>query len=140
MKELAKPLEAKVALKRKSNSQEKPVSKKVKLKSNSNTTHSSLIDNCLVWEIVSCSIPWSFTYRDEGSKTIIKATNTCSLDTVLQMLYCMWARHQIPHQIIEDCDPILSKSLSLIKRGIMHMPEFSLSMILQRDAHKNQTH
>ena len=33
------------------------------------------------------------------------------------MLYCMWAQKMIPHQIIEDCDPILSKSLSLIKEG-----------------------
>jgi hypothetical protein len=33
------------------------------------------------------------------------------------MLYCIWARKQIPHQIIEDCEPILSKSLSLIKEG-----------------------
>ena len=99
------------------NSQENSVSKKVKSTPNSNTTHSSSIDNQFVRDIVSCSIPWSFTYRDEGSKTIIKATNTCSLDTVLQMLYCMWARRQIPHQIIEDCEPILSKSFSLIKEG-----------------------
>ncbi len=46
-----------------------------------------------------------------------KATNTCPVDTVLQMLYCMWAQNLIPHQIIEDCEPILSKSLSLIKEG-----------------------
>ena len=112
-----KPAEAKVASKRKMNSQENSVSKKVKSTPNSNTAHSSSIDNQFVRDIVSCSIPWSFTYRDEGSKTIIKATNTCSLDTVLQMLYCMWARRQIPHQIIEDCEPILSKSFSLIKEG-----------------------
>ena len=29
----------------------------------------------------------------------------------------MWAQKMIPHQIIEDCEPILSKSLSLIKEG-----------------------
>ena len=45
---------------------------------------------------------------------MIKATNTCSVGTLLQMLYCMWAWNVIPHQIIEDCDPILSKSLSLV--------------------------
>ena len=99
------------------NSQENSVSKKVKSTPNSNTTHSSSIDNRFVREIVSCSIPWSFTYRDEGNKTVIKSSNTCPVDTVLQMLYCMWARHQIPHQIIEDCEPILSKSLPFIKEG-----------------------
>ncbi len=92
MTESGKPPEAKVASKRKMNSQENSVSKKVKWSPNSNTTHSSLIDNHFVREIVSYSIPWSFTYRDEGSKTIIKATNTFSVDTVLQMLYRMWAR------------------------------------------------
>ncbi len=112
-----KPSEAKVALKRKMNSQENSVSKKVELTPNSNTTHSSSIDNNFVREIVSCSIPWSFTYMDEGSKTIITASNTCSLDTALQMLYCMWARQQLPHKIIENCEPILSKSFSLIKEG-----------------------
>ena len=70
-----KPAETKLVLKQKMNSQEKSVLKKVKVKPNSNTTHSSSIDNHFVREIVSCSIPWSFTYRDEGSKTIIKATN-----------------------------------------------------------------
>ncbi len=97
------------------NSQENSVSKKVKSIPNSNTTHSSSIDNLFVREIVSCSIPWSFTYRDEDNKTMIKASNTCPGDTVLQMLYCMWAQIMIPHQIIDFCDPILSKSLSLIK-------------------------
>ncbi len=29
----------------------------------------------------------------------------------------MWAQKMIPHQIIEDCEPILSKSHSLIKEG-----------------------
>ena len=48
---------------------------------------------------------------------MIKASNTCPIDTVLQMLYCMWAWRHIPHQIIEDCDLILSKFLSLIKEG-----------------------
>ncbi len=86
-----KPPEAKLALKQKMNSQENSVSKKVKLTPNSYTTHSSSIDNHFVREIISCSIPWSFTYRDEGNKTTIKATNTCPAATVLQMLYCMWA-------------------------------------------------
>jgi hypothetical protein len=71
-----KPPETKVALKRKTNSEEQPVSKKVRPTSISNTTHSSSIDNRLVREIVSCSIPWSFKYIDEGSKTAIHATNT----------------------------------------------------------------
>ncbi len=114
---LAKSPKAKVALKRKTNSEEQPVSKKVRPTSISNTTHSSSIDNCLVRDIVSCSIPWSFTYSDEGNKTTIDPRNTCPVDTVLQMLYCIWARKLIPHQIIEDCEPILSKSLSLIKEG-----------------------
>ncbi len=48
---------------------------------------------------------------------MIKATNTCPVDTVLHMLYCMWAQKMIAHQIIEDCEPIPSKSLSLIKEG-----------------------
>ena len=48
---------------------------------------------------------------------MIKAFNTCLVDTVLQMLYCMWAQKMIPHQIIEDCEPILFKYLSLIKEG-----------------------
>ena len=64
-----KPPEAKVALKQKMNSQENSVSKKVKSKPNSNTTHSSSIDDHFLREIVGCSIPWSFTYRDEGNKT-----------------------------------------------------------------------
>ncbi len=54
---------------------------------------------------------------DKGKKTMIKASNTCPVDTVLQMLYCMWAQKKIPHQIIEYCEPILSTSLSLIKEG-----------------------
>ena len=48
---------------------------------------------------------------------MIHATNTCPVDTALQMLYCMWTQKLIPHQIIEDFEPILSKSLSLIKGG-----------------------
>ena len=48
---------------------------------------------------------------------MIEATNTCPVDTVLQMLYCMWTQNIVPHQIIEDCEPIHSKSLSLIKEG-----------------------
>ncbi len=45
---------------------------------------------------------------------MIKATNTCSVDTVLQMLYCIWAQNLISHQIIKDCEPILSKLFSPI--------------------------
>ncbi len=48
---------------------------------------------------------------------MIKASNTCPVDTVLQMLYCMWAQKMIPHQIIEDYELIISKSLSHIKEG-----------------------
>ncbi len=48
---------------------------------------------------------------------MITATNTCPVNTVLQLLYCIWAQHLIPHQIIENFVPILSKSLSLIKEG-----------------------
>ena len=48
---------------------------------------------------------------------MIKAINTCPVDTVLQMLYCMWARKMIPHQIIEDCELFLSKFLSLVMEG-----------------------
>ncbi len=118
------------------NSQENSVSKKVKLTPYSNTTHSSSIDSCFVREIISCSIPWSFIYRDERNKTMIKASNTCSVDTVLQMLYCMLARKMIRHQIIEDCELILLIPFHSLRRGIMHIPEFSLSKMPKREKRK----
>lgn len=66
-----------------------------RMKQTSTEMQSSSKANPSVQEMIQKAIPWSFNYKDEKIRTTIKATNTCPLDTGLQLLYCLWNHNVI---------------------------------------------
>ena len=61
------------------------------------------------------TIQWSYTYKPPRSKVTYNITNTCPIDTSLQMIYLLWLRGFVPHSIVEN-DSLLCKSLNDIRK------------------------
>ena len=82
------------------------------------------------------TIKWSYTYKPPRSKVTYDVTNTCPIDTSLQMIYFLWLRGFVPHSIVEN-DSLLCKSLNAIRKRkydqVRH--ELILEMSLKHKVH-----
>jgi hypothetical protein len=60
------------------------------------------------------AIPWSYVYKHPDSDVTYDVTNTCPIDTALQMVYFLWFRGFVPHFIVEK-DSLLLQTLIHIR-------------------------
>ena len=67
-------------------------------------------------ELKQRAIPWSYRFKPPYSSIMYNVINTCALDTSLQMIYFLWLRGFVPHDVM-DKDPLLIKTLKCIHKG-----------------------
>ena len=60
------------------------------------------------------AIPWSYKYKPPESDITYDVTNTCPIDTALQMVYFLWFRGFVPHSVVEK-DPLLLQTMIHIR-------------------------
>ena len=60
------------------------------------------------------AIPWSYTYKPPESDTTYDVTNTCPIDTALQMVFYLWFRGFVPHSVVEE-DSLLLQTMVHIR-------------------------
>ncbi len=61
-------------------------------------------------------IVWSYRYKPPHSNIQYQVTNTCPIDTNLQMIFFLWMRGFVPHSVVEK-DSLLLDTLICIRRG-----------------------
>jgi hypothetical protein len=66
------------------------------------------------------AIPWSYKYKPPGSTTTYENTNTCAMDTTLQMVYFLWFRGFVPHSVVEKDSLLLQTMISIREKNYDH--------------------
>ncbi len=56
------------------------------------------------------AIPWSYTYKPPESVITYDVSNTCPIDTALQMVLFLWFRGFVPHSVVEK-DSLLLQTM-----------------------------
>ena len=79
------------------------------------------------------AIPWSYTYQPPKSDTTYDVTNTCPIDTVLQMVFYLWFRGFVPHSVVEK-DSLLLQTMIHIRNQNYDQArhEFQMKTILPK--------
>ena len=60
------------------------------------------------------AIPWSYTYKPSGSDITYYVSNTCAMDTALQMVFFLLFRGFVPHSVVEK-DSLLLQTMICIR-------------------------
>ena len=56
------------------------------------------------------AIPWSCEYKPPNSVITYDVSNTCAMDTSLQMIFFLWFRGFVPHSVVEK-DSLLLQTM-----------------------------
>ena len=60
------------------------------------------------------AIPWSYKYKPSGSDITYDVSNTCAMDTALQMVFFLWFRGFVPQSVVEK-DSLLLQTMICIR-------------------------
>lgn len=60
------------------------------------------------------AIPWSYKYKPPESVITYDVSNTCAMDTALQMIFFLWFRGFVPHSVVEK-DSLLLQTMIHIR-------------------------
>ena len=60
------------------------------------------------------AIPWSYKYKPPKSDITYDVSNTCPIDTALQMVFFLWFRGFVPHSVVEK-DSLLLQTMIHIR-------------------------
>ena len=58
--------------------------------------------------------PWSYKYKPPESVITYDVSNTCTMDTALQMIFFLWFRGFVPHSVVEK-DSLLLQTMIHIR-------------------------
>ena len=81
------------------------------------------------------AIPWSYKYKPSGSDITYDVSNTCAMDTALQMVFFLWFRGFVPQSVVEK-DSLLLQTMIRIrdKNYDQARHEFQVQKILPGEA------
>jgi hypothetical protein len=82
------------------------------------------------------AIPWSFTYKPPKSDTTYDVTNTCPIDTALQMVFYLWFRGFVSHSVVVE-DSLLLQTMVHIRNQNYDQAQhvFQMKTILPKKTH-----